>query len=632
MSIHSLENFDLRENIYSLQDKLWQHVEKRSGECFERAEKVREAISNPEELSQYIKKQREDFIKSLGGIPYDKTLPLNSKTTGVTEEDGLTIENIIFESRPNVYVTANLYIPKKRKDPCPAVLFQVGHAIKGRMYSQYQRVARTIASFGLIVLAIDPVGQGERLSYYEPLLGKEMIPATTSDHQYAGEQCVLCGDSIARYFIADAMRAIDYLETRKEVDNEKIGATGSSGGGTATCHMMLCDERIKAAAPGTFVTTREDYLYAGGPQDSEQIWHGATQRGFDHQDFLLSFAPKPALILAVESDFFPIEGARKTLEAAKRFYGMFGKEENIKISADESMHSYTDNLALYAGEFFARVLCGENARRDESISAEALPEEKLCATKSGQVSIDFPDAQFVYQENLKRLKESDVPFLPKKDFILEKVNMYRKEVPLALRKFSVFNERGLNVVPYMWFSQERMPNYGLLFSAFDKKPKEVVICLWDKGTDSLEEHIYSIRKICDDNKAAFVIDLSGMGKCKPYLLDTTFSSKEQFGVLNKLTKDLFFLGDSLCALRVFELRYLIKNVCKKLELIPSLYAEGVCGAYARLYGEIDEEIKVSLHAPVPDYDELVSRKYYEDYNIAGALLPGIAKYYTKRDF
>ena len=97
MSIYSLEKFDLRENVYSLQDKLWQHIAKRSEECFDRAEKTRNAISNKEELSHYIKKQREEFIEALGGIPYDKNLPLNTKVTGVTEEDGLTIENIIFE-------------------------------------------------------------------------------------------------------------------------------------------------------------------------------------------------------------------------------------------------------------------------------------------------------------------------------------------------------------------------------------------------------------------------------------------------------------------------------------------------------------------------------------------------------
>ncbi|MBR2884946.1 MAG: hypothetical protein IKB93_09170, partial [Clostridia bacterium] len=471
------------------------------------------------------------------------------------------------------------------------------------------------------------VGQGERLSYYEPLLGRETIPPIMYEHQYAGEQCVLNGDSIARYFIADAMRAVDYLQTREEVDKDKLGATGSSGGGTATCHMMLCDKRIMAAAPATFVTSRQAYLYAGGSQDSEQIWQGATQRGFDHCDFLLYFAPKPVMLLGVESDFFPIEGTMKTYETAKKFYELFDKCENLQLVTDKSTHKYTDRLAEYAGEFFARTLNGEKAVADKGIVIKSLPEEELWCTKSGQVSLDFPKAQFVYHENLKRYEEAAMPTLSLKDFLLEKINFFRRETPLILREFQAIYEKDLKVVPYAWFTQDKMPGYGLLFSLFDKKPKEVVICLWDRGTDSLEEHIYTIRSICKDNKAAFVVDLSGMGKCKTHSLNTEFSSKEQFGVINRLSKDLFFLGDSLCALRLFELRYVINTVCAHMDLKPSIYAEGVSSAYAKLYKETDAEIEIFLHAPVPDYKELVTQKYYEDYNITGILIPGIVKYY-----
>ena len=204
MSIASLEKFDLGRNYYNLDNKLWEHILIRSEKAFSEAEKRRSEIKSAEELSDYCKKMRESFIESLGGIPYDKTLPLEAHTTGVIDEDDLTIEKVIFQSRPGVYVTANLYIPKKRKSPCGAVLFQVGHAEIGKASGQYQRVARAICSAGLIVFVIDPVGQGERFSYFEPCVGKDIVPATITDHQYAGEQCVLTGDCLARYFIADA--------------------------------------------------------------------------------------------------------------------------------------------------------------------------------------------------------------------------------------------------------------------------------------------------------------------------------------------------------------------------------------------------------------------------------------------
>lgn len=626
MSVFTLEQYDLGEWTYSLKDKLWQHISGRAEKCFIEAQEKRASIKSIEELSEYSEKMRKDFIDSIGGIPYDKKLPLNAKTVGIIEEEGLKIEKVIFEARPSVYVTANLYIPENRKNPCGAVLFQVGHAESGKSCGQYQRVARAIASCGLIVLVMDPVGQGERLSYFEEKLGRATVPATVADHQYAGEQCVLTGDCISRYFIADAMRAIDYLESREEVDSERIGATGSSGGGTATCHLMLCDPRIKAAAPGTFVTTRRAYMYVGGSQDSEQIWPGATEHGFDHHEFILCFAPKPVMLLVVESDFFPIEGTEEVLAVGKRFYKLFDKADNLIMVTDKSTHAYTDNMAEEAAIFFARELNGEVKTPDATL-IKSLPNNELWCTEKGQVSLAFPDAKFVYQENLERYKELAAPKVSIKDFLVEKINKNRQKNPLRLRSYGSVTERDINAEVYMWFPQPEMPNWGMLFSRFDKTPTEVVICLWGKGTDSIEEHIYTIRNLCKEGKAVFVADLSGMGKCTPHSMIAAYKPKEQYGIINKLGKDLFFLGDSLCALRLFELQYLADVVCKELGLKPSLYAEDVCAAYARLYKEIDNSIEISLYNEMPEYNELVEEKYYEDYNITSVLIPEIARYY-----
>ena len=626
MSIADLEKIDLGSGYYNLNNKLWEYVLLRSEDAFKKAKQRRSLITSKEELSLYAEKMRKLFIESLGGIPYDKNLPLNAKTVGVIEENDLIIEKVIFESRPKIYVTANLYIPKKRKDTCGAVLFQIGHAANGKACEQYQRVARAISSTGLIVLIMDPVGQGERLSYFEPSVGDAIIPATVLDHQYAGEQCVLVGDSVARYFIADAMRAVDYLQSRPEVDSEKIGATGSSGGGTATCHAMICDPRIKAAAPGTFVTTRRDYLYAGGAQDSEQIWHGMTEKGFDHHEFLLCFAPKPVMLLTVDSDFFPIEGADEVLKISKRFYKMYDCEDNLKMVKDSSQHKYTDTLALAAASFFALHLNGEKKEADIN-ALKSIPEKNLLCTQSGQVKLEFSDSKFVFDENLERLKFLAKPKSELKEFLTEKMNYKREKAELKLRTFSEEYECGLKVVPYMWFSQKQLPNFGLRFTAFDKNAKDTVILLWDKGTDNLEEHIYKIREIVKKGQAAFVIDLSGIGKCKPNALNTRKADKDFYGVLDRLTKDLFFLEDSLCAIRLFELEYAVNMIKSTFGGKVSIYAEGVSAMYAKLFKEIHKDTETETVNSVPYYDEIVKTKYYENYNIAGVLMPGIAKYF-----
>lgn len=626
MSVLRFENHDPNQVFYNLKDALYNHVKTRSENAFQEAATVRAGIKGKEELFTYTENMRKSFIERLGGIPYDSSLPLNAKTTAVIEEDDLVIENIIFEARPSVYVTANLYLPKQRKEKCGAVLFQLGHSDEGKVCNQYQRVARAIASCGVIVMVMDPVGQGERWSYYEKELNDAAVYATTTEHDYAGLQCVLTGDSIARYFIADAMRAVDYLISRPEVDPEKIGATGSSGGGTATCHAMICDPRIKAAAPGTFVTTRREYYYSGNAQDAEQIWMGATKLGFDHHEVLMCFAPKPLLLLTVASDFFPVEGADEVYRDCKRFWEMYGAGDKLCMERDDSLHAYTDKLALAAGEFFARELNGEEKVANKA-AIKSIDKKRLHCTPSGQVRVDFPDAKFVFQENLERFNALDEPKEDLKTFLTEKMNFNRKEVPVRLRTFTPVLGRGIKAVPHMWFAQNQMPNYALMLTAFGKTPTETVICLWDKGTDNIEEHIQTIRKICKEGKAVFVLDLAGVGKCAPALLNTAYSQKGMYGVLDRFNKDLFFLDDSLCALRLFELNYAVRMLREYFNTKVSILAGGVSESYARLYGYIAPDMEITLENNTPDYGDIVKDRYFEEYNIQGTLIPGIALYF-----
>ncbi len=631
-SIAEIQGYSPDTWYYAVGDKLLNYTQKRLSESSLNAQKSRNAILDKEALKKYQEEMREKFIENLGGIPYDKTLPLNAQITGRIEEENLVIEKIVFESRPKVYVTANLYLPKNRKEKCGAVLFQLGHAADGKASDRYQKVARIIASSGLIVFVVDPIGQGERLSYYDTELGTYLITPTVGDHQYAGNQCVLMGDSIARYFIADAMRAVDYLETRPEVDKEKIGATGSSGGGTATCHLMICDERIKAAAPGTFVSTMSAIFASAGCQDAEQIWFNSAKDGFDHHEALICFAPKPLLLLTVDSDFFPIEGALDAVEETKRFWGMHKKEDNLKMVTDRSHHCYTDCLAFAAAEFFAFELNEEECCADEK-AIKSLPKEQLFATQTGQVSSSFSEVKFVFDENLEKFnREMSKGKLELAEFIKEKMNSGRKPSPLYPRRFGpMFDyggmyENGLRAEPYLWFPQRDLPNFGILFRDYKKEAKKCVICLWQNGTNNIEGHIYKIRKMCKEGSAVLVLDLSAMGKLMPKRPLSSYNEKKWYGVVDFISKALFTLGDSLCALRLFELSYaemfVKKEVCETVEI----YAEGCLSNLVRLYGAAFPDIKTETEAEVSDLKEIINSRYYEDYDISGILLPEIGKY------
>lgn len=120
--------------------------------------------------------------------------------------------------------------------------------------------------------------------------GNEVIAANVPEHSHAGIQCWWAGDSIARYFVSDARRMLDYLAARPEVDPARIGAAGNSGGGTLTCWLTLVEPRLAAAVPSCFITAREHYQRSGQAQDPEQIIPGGALHGLDHEDFLIAMA------------------------------------------------------------------------------------------------------------------------------------------------------------------------------------------------------------------------------------------------------------------------------------------------------------------------------------------------------
>ena len=618
---------------YNFHDKLSSHVLERSAAVFDRLDAARAKITSREDLEAYASDARSRFEAAIGGIPYDPSLPLNAEITGVIRGECFDIEKIIFQSRPGVYVTGNLYLPHKRRNPCGAVLFNPGHSNEGKAYAGYQTVARSIASAGLIVFLIDPVGQGERHSYFEPAVGADTLTSCTQDHQYAGHQIMLTDGAPVRYFIADARRAVDYLISRPEVDADAIGLTGSSGGGTMTCNMMVCEPRARAAAPGTFLMTRRQYLYACDPQDAEQIWMGNEDFAFDHADVLACFAPKPMLALTDDADFFPIEGTIDVIREAKPWYALYGAENEIGMVTDHSTHAYTRFLAAEAAKFFARTLNGED-RCVETAYIEPLPMKDTFCTASGQVAADYPDARFLFHENLDRLRElSEVCTAESaREFVRRKVYAYRKPVTLHVREFPAQYASGMVARQYFWFTQDRMPNFGILIRNVSETGKTlpVKICLFDRGTLAIIDNMPKIRSFLNAGYAVFVPDVSGIGRAfpDPYAMSSD-DVHAAFGTLDTISKNLFFIGDSLCALRLYDL----ERLPEVLATIPNLgeasvYARSNSGILANLHGLLHPDTAVCVE-DCQTITDVVTNRYYEEYDLAGFMLPGVAPYAVK---
>jgi dienelactone hydrolase len=233
----------------------------------QQADKRRAALKTRVDAQAYVQDVREKIQQSFG--PWPEKTPLKSRITGVVERADYKIEKIIFESRPNFLVTANLYVPKGRKFPLPAVVGTCGHSSNGKASELYQSFSQGLARQGYIVLIFDPLGQGERLQYPDENL-KSKIGVGVREHLYAGNQQFLVGDFLGSWRAWDGIRALDYLLTRKEVDPKHIGVTGNSGGGTMTTWLCGVENRWTMAAPSCFVITFRRNLANELPADTEQ--------------------------------------------------------------------------------------------------------------------------------------------------------------------------------------------------------------------------------------------------------------------------------------------------------------------------------------------------------------------------
>jgi hypothetical protein len=364
----------------SKQDALYRII---SNTAFEQLENRKNRLASLNTRSDWQKYQNEINQTLYASLSKFKKTPLNPETTGILVRDGVTIEKIIYESHPNFYVTASLFLPRKRQHPAPAIIYCSGHSELGFRSETYQHVILNLVEKGFIVLAYDPIGQGERLQYPDLETGKSTIGSSTQEHSYAGVQTLLSGSSLSDYFIWDGIRAVDYLFTREEVDKDRIGITGRSGGGTQAAMIAACDDRILAAAPENYVTNFKRLFQAIGPQDAEQNpWFGIA-RGIDHADFIHARAPKPTLIISTTNDYFSIQGARETFYEVKNSYAALGMTENVLMVENFGEHeSILENRkAMYA--FFQKFL--NMPGNNEEIETEPFPAEELWSTQTGQV-------------------------------------------------------------------------------------------------------------------------------------------------------------------------------------------------------------------------------------------------------
>jgi dienelactone hydrolase len=345
-----------------------------------RAQTIR-GIHTVDEAENRKRLVRKQLLDDIGGLP-DYQGPLNARITGQIHAESYTIEKVIYESLPGFFVTANLYRPNA-PGRYPAVLLQSGHTQEGK--PENQRVAANLALKGFVVLCFDPIGQGEREQSYSRQVDEPLAGWSVPEHIMIDAQAQLIGQGLARYFIWDAMRSIDYLASRPDVDSSRIGAAGCSGGGALTTFIGGLDPRVKVVIPACYPSSFQTMFVTAGPH-GEMFFPQMLAGGLDTADFVELSAPTPWLLQATETDQygFSHEGVHLVFEEAQNWYDIYHARGNVGFMIGPGTHGMplVSREAVY--EWMIRYLRnGEGDTHEQPV--KMFSNSELTVTPTGQV-------------------------------------------------------------------------------------------------------------------------------------------------------------------------------------------------------------------------------------------------------
>jgi len=355
------------------------------------------AIETPEAFAARQKDMRKAFLSAIGGLPARSGMRAEISGT-LNGEDGVRVEKVFFESQPGFFVSANVYLPSAEvfRPPYPAIIVPCGHSDSGKAHAGYQYAGMFGARAGFLTMVYDPPDQGERMEEDKRLSWR--------GHNWTGALADRLGWSFARIRVWDAMRALDYLETRRDVDKERLCVCGISGGGTVTSLVMALDDRVKAAAPACFLSTIHDTFDQRFPSDSEQEHYGQLTFGLNHLGYLLLRAPSPVLVCCTQNDFFPYKGTADTFSALQAVARRFGWQDRFARVVGLCGHNWPEGNRQATINWFRKWVNGENDAFKYDVSSYGRENVGL--------DLESKSYRFVHKEIAKYRSETELQAAP----------------------------------------------------------------------------------------------------------------------------------------------------------------------------------------------------------------------------
>lgn len=310
-------------------------------------------ITSPEEWNAQAPEYRRQLFEMLGLDPMPEKTALQVVKTGELKGEGFIVEKLHFQSMPGLYVTANLYLPAQVDKPLPTILYVCGHSNMmkdGVSYGNkagYEHHGTWFARHGYACLIIDTVQLGEIRGEHHGTYSKGRWWWFSRGYTPAGLEAWSC------------IRALDYLETRQEVDKTRFGVTGRSGGGAYSWWITALDQRIKASVPTAGVTDMQNQVIDGCVEGHCDCMFYSNIYRWDFERMVALAAPRPLLITNTDKDpIFPIDGVFRIYQNVRKLYATLGQEKNIGLQVAEGPHKDLQPLNMGAFHWFERHLKG----------------------------------------------------------------------------------------------------------------------------------------------------------------------------------------------------------------------------------------------------------------------------------
>lgn len=342
------------------------------------SERVFAGIETLEDWEMHRDEFRRQLFEMLGLDPMPERTPLEPVVTGTTEHEEFVVERLHFQSMPGLYVTGNLYRPKEQDEPLPAILYVCGHGrVKkdGISYgnkASYQHHGGWFARHGYVCLMIDTIQLGEIEGMHHGTYRHGMWWWNNRGYTPAGVEAW------------NGIRALDYLQSRPEVDGDRLGVTGRSGGGAYSWWVAALDERIKAAVPVAGITSMQNHVVDGCIEGHCDCMYMVNTYQWDFPLVAALVAPRPLLISNTDKDrIFPLDGVVDVYTKVREIYSLYDAEDKLGLHITEGPHLDTQELRIHAFRWMNRHL-----RDDESLIEK--PAVKFFEPEELKVFEDLP--------------------------------------------------------------------------------------------------------------------------------------------------------------------------------------------------------------------------------------------------